>query len=56
MTGMRAIQDTLELMTGRRTVPNVFVGGVSIGGGDKIVALHSSGQLASILQNAGIFI
>jgi len=43
------IQDTLLNMTGRRTVPNVFVGGKSIGGGDDTVALSKSGELLSLL-------
>jgi thioredoxin reductase (NADPH) len=49
------IQDTLEVMTGRRTVPNVFVGGFSIGGGDETTALHLSGKLSGTLQTAGAF-
>jgi thioredoxin reductase (NADPH) len=54
-TGKRTIQDTLEVMTGRRTVPNVFVGGVSIGGGDETTALHMAGKLDGILRTAGAF-
>jgi thioredoxin reductase (NADPH) len=46
------VQDTLNAMTGRRTVPNVFVGGKSIGGGDETSALHTSGKLHSLLQQA----
>jgi len=47
------IQATLQTMTGRRTVPNVFVGGKSIGGGDETAALQRTGKLVSVLQEAG---
>ncbi|KAL9188697.1 hypothetical protein ACHAXT_007075 [Thalassiosira profunda] len=46
-------QDTLASMTGRRTVPNVFVGGKSIGGGDETTALHREGKLEGMLRDAG---
>jgi thioredoxin reductase (NADPH) len=47
------IQSTLQQLTGRRTVPNVFVGGTSIGGGDETVRLQQSGKLIPILKSAG---
>ncbi len=47
------IQSTLQQMTGRRTVPNVFIGGKTIGGGDETVALEQSGELRAMLQSAG---
>jgi glutaredoxin len=40
-------------MTGRRTVPNVFVDAISIGGGDEMVQFQSSGQLKILLEEAG---
>ncbi|KAK9383029.1 thioredoxin-like protein [Kockiozyma suomiensis] len=40
-----AIQDALLEISGRRTVPNVFVGGKSLGGGDEIRLLHGTGRL-----------
>jgi thioredoxin reductase (NADPH) len=46
------IQSTLATMTGRRTVPNVFVGGKSIGGGDETVSLQRSGELKALLLAA----
>lgn len=46
------IQSTLANMTGRRTVPNVFVGGTSIGGGDETVSLQRSGELRTMLLAA----
>ncbi len=47
-----AIQNYLARKTGRRTVPNVFVAGKSIGGGDETAKLHSRGKLADMLRNA----
>uniref|UniRef100_A0A7S4HWS1 Thioredoxin reductase n=1 Tax=Odontella aurita TaxID=265563 RepID=A0A7S4HWS1_9STRA len=49
----RDVQGTLGKMTGRRTVPNVFVGGSSIGGGDETVALQNGGKLKGLLLKAG---
>jgi glutaredoxin len=47
------IQASLQKMTGRRTVPNVFVGGKSIGGGDETASLQTAGKLVQLLQGAG---
>ena len=41
------LQIQLAKNTGRRTVPNVLVNGKSIGGGDDIEELHTSGALIS---------
>uniref|UniRef100_A0A060T0G4 ARAD1C07502p n=1 Tax=Blastobotrys adeninivorans TaxID=409370 RepID=A0A060T0G4_BLAAD len=49
----RELQDYLGTLTGRRTVPNVMVGGVSRGGGDEFRALHASGELAESMQEWG---
>lgn len=46
------VQKSLESMTGRFTVPNVFIGGKSIGGGDETVALFRSGKLGGLLLKA----
>jgi thioredoxin reductase (NADPH) len=46
------IQLTLQSMTGRRTVPNVFVDGKSIGGGDETRSFQQSGELATMLAEA----
>lgn len=45
-----ALQEQLGEITGRRTVPNVLVGGMSIGGGDDIQEMHSSGKLKGRIQ------
>ncbi|KAK9365007.1 thioredoxin-like protein [Lipomyces kononenkoae] len=48
------IQDALLDISGRRTVPNVFVGGKSLGGGDEMRLLHSQDQLMDVFKkNAG---
>lgn len=46
------IQDFLESKTGRRSVPNVFVGGKSIGGGDETAQFQARGALAGMLRDA----
>lgn len=46
------IQAKLVEKTGRSTVPNVFVGGVNVGGGDDTVELHESGVLAQMIRSA----
>jgi len=55
LSNMPEIQFTLGEMTGRRTVPNVYVGGNSIGGGDETTALYRSGELEQLLLKAGAF-
>ncbi|ETV98677.1 glutaredoxin [Aphanomyces invadans] len=47
------VMDVLEAKTGRATVPNVFVKGMSIGGGSDVDALHKQGKLIPLLQEAG---
>lgn len=44
------IQDALAKMTGRRTVPNVFINQVSIGGGDDTERLYRSGELQKMVE------
>lgn len=48
----KAVQASLEELTGRRTVPNVFVGGKSIGGCDDVFALMEQGSLVPMLEQA----
>lgn len=47
------LQDVLEGLTGRRTVPNIMVNSVSVGGADTIVDLDNSGKLISKFQELG---
>ena len=37
-------------LTGRRTVPQIFIGGRHVGGCDDLVALDASGGLLAMLQ------
>ncbi|KAL7581447.1 hypothetical protein ACA910_022025 [Epithemia clementina (nom. ined.)] len=46
------VQATLQKMTGRRTVPNVFVDGQSIGGGEETATLQRHGQLRPLLEKS----
>ncbi|GIL70637.1 hypothetical protein Vretimale_3748 [Volvox reticuliferus] len=50
------IQDALQPITGRRTVPQVFVGGKFIGGCDDTMAAHAAGKLKIVLSEVGISI
>lgn len=48
-----AIQDALAAATGQRTVPNVFISGKSVGGGDDVERLAGSGKLLDMAKAAG---
>lgn len=52
VTGDDAARRDLMTRTGRRTVPQVFIDGQSIGGYDDLSALDRSGRLDELL-NAG---
>jgi glutaredoxin len=47
------LQEALAQTTKRKTVPNVLVKGMSIGGGDEIEALHLSDGLIQRIQELG---
>ena len=46
-----AQRQTMMDITGRRTVPQIFIGGTSIGGSDDIHALESAGKLDPMLAD-----
>jgi glutaredoxin 3 len=46
-------EEMLRRSAGRRTVPQIFIGGRSIGGSDELHALEAAGQLDGILGAAG---
>jgi len=48
-----SIQHGLAELTGQKTVPNVFIGGKSVGGNDAVQALHKKKQLVPLLDGAG---
>ncbi len=47
-----AERDTMVQLTGRRTVPQIFIGGTHVGGCDDLVALDSQGGLLPLLAAA----
>ena len=47
-------KEALKSLTGRSTVPNVFIKGTSIGGGSETAELYQSGRLTEMLQEQGI--
>lgn len=47
------LQSLLGEKTGRNTVPNVMVNGVSIGGGDDVAELDAAGELATRVETLG---
>ena len=48
-----AERDTMMELTGRRTVPQIFIGSTHVGGCDDLVALDQSGGLMPLLSAAG---
>ncbi|EQC36138.1 hypothetical protein SDRG_06254 [Saprolegnia diclina VS20] len=49
-----AILQSLAEITGRHTVPNVFIKTKTIGGGDDVAQLHRDGKLVTLLKEAGV--
>uniref|UniRef100_A0A2P2J0X6 Glutaredoxin n=1 Tax=Rhizophora mucronata TaxID=61149 RepID=A0A2P2J0X6_RHIMU len=49
----REMQKALAELTGRSTVPNVFIGGKNVGGCDEITSLHEAGKLVPMLTESG---
>ena len=45
-------RDQMMALTGRRTVPQIFIGNTHVGGCDDLMALDRSGGLAPLLQGA----
>lgn len=48
----RAIADVLKSRTGRRTVPNIFIGRRNVGGADETLRLARSGSLRYMIRDA----
>lgn len=46
------LAEMLERSGGRRTVPQIFIGGEHVGGYDDLIAAHRSGRLAQLLGEA----
>lgn len=49
--GDPAKRDEMEALSGRRSVPQIFIGDRPIGGYDELVALERSGELDRILAS-----
>ncbi len=45
-------RDTMIQLTGRRTVPQIFIGSTHVGGCDDLMALDQRGGLMPLLQGA----
>jgi glutaredoxin 3 len=50
--GDRAKRAEMERLSGRHTVPQIWVGDVHVGGCDELVALERQGRLDSLLAQA----
>jgi len=44
-------KEMVEKSSGRKTVPQIFIGGTSIGGADDLYALDSAGKLDGMLTD-----
>jgi len=51
LTGDPAARQALILQTGQRTVPQIFVGEVHVGGFTEMRALHSAGKLLPLVES-----
>jgi glutaredoxin 3 len=47
-----ALRETMVQLTGRRTVPQIFIGDTHVGGCDDLYALDRRGALAPLLKSA----
>ena len=47
-----AERDAMVALTGRRTVPQIFIGDTHVGGCDELIALDQRGGLQALLQAA----
>jgi len=48
-----AERDAMIALTGRRTVPQIFIGDTHVGGCDELIALDQRGGLQPLLAGAG---
>ena len=47
----RSLQTEMQTRSSRRTVPQIFIDGLHIGGSNDLFALERSGELDSLLQS-----
>ena len=50
----KMMQEALENITGQKTVPNIFVGGMHVGGWTRLQRSEKYGVLDSMLKVAGV--
>jgi glutaredoxin 3 len=50
----KKMQEALESITGQKTVPSIFVGGMHVGGSSELIKSDKSGVLDSMLKLAGV--
>ncbi|QDH15896.1 glutaredoxin 3 [Oecophyllibacter saccharovorans] len=50
--GTKAREEAIERSGGKRTVPQIFINGTSIGGCDELLALERNGKLDELLKGA----
>ncbi|CAJ0925566.1 unnamed protein product, partial [Mesorhabditis belari] len=50
------IQDYLKTLSGRRTVPQLFINGIFVGGSDDTREMDRKGQFKKILIDAGVLL
>jgi glutaredoxin 3 len=46
-------RQAMVALTGRRTVPQIFIGDTHVGGCDDLIALDQAGRLQALLGSAG---
>ena len=46
------LREEMVARSGRRTVPQIFIGGKHIGGCDELFALEGNGELDSLIEGA----
>ena len=50
----KAIQDTLKVISGQNTVPNIFIGGKHLGGNSDLQSARGNGSLKTKLDEANV--
>lgn len=50
----RELREQMIARSGRRTVPQVFIGERHVGGSDDLAALEAAGELDALLAQAGV--
>ena len=54
VTSDTALQEEMQTRANRRTVPQIFIDGVHIGGSDDLVAAERSGELDKLLGSPAV--